>query len=142
MKAEAVGATAASLQLLLALTKSVNWLVKSYRDIRNVYESKKDLHDGLVQIKVVLSVVEAKLRRPNSVMTGVHGPYVVELLQNTLQTTQRLEDIHKHISRQRRRLPKIQQYFRSQRLDAKIRHCQLRLDLARRTLFEVMVLER
>ena len=125
----AIGATAAIVQLVAVLGKSVISVSTLYSAVRDVDSTTQGLRHELDAFKFNLTVLDGELQR-GMFLRVVEAAWDLEslkcLLSNTTAMFSRLEAIFQDMSHQRSVLGKLREYYRSRKYDSEIqrlRHC-------------------
>ncbi len=124
-----VGAVAATLQLLHGLVCTVHRVSRLCRELQDVDGSTRNLRQDLDAMQFALAVTDQALRNGDS--GGNEGWRNSEcldgILENASQTLSRIESIFQDLSKERKILPRLREFYRSKGYGQEISHHRLRV---------------
>jgi len=121
---EALGATAAAIQILANLGKTILFLQSAIRDVRHIDETTAYFEQELDAFQFTLVVFSAELRGHawGAQTPAWCRPDVIErLFANAMSTFSRLEYIFTDISKQRTSVQKLREYYRAKQYEDEVR---------------------
>lgn len=139
----ALSLAATVVKLAGGLAEAVLRVGALYREVRDIDDSVDGLGQELEAFKLHVTVLDSELRRGNLfrlLQRWWNGSEFTNLLANTSSTIARFEAVFGDISRQRKVLKNIRQYWRSRQYDTEIRQLRLRLQISTSSLHLPIIL--